>query len=134
MCERLFIAPPPTGPGESSGLAPLPAAALSLHAHCQQPLAPAPAQAILGLRSLYVLLADALERVNNLQQGLGVVLGFVGAKMVLADVIHIPQLASLGIIVAILVATVYLGGGIIGKEKPKDDSDLKGMIQMQENL
>ena len=81
-----------------------------------------------------MLLADALERVNNLQQGLGVVLGFVGAKMVLADVIHIPQLASLGIIVAILVATVYLGGGIIGKEKPKDDSDLKGMIQMQENL
>jgi predicted tellurium resistance membrane protein TerC len=37
--------------------------------------------AVLGLRSLYVLLADALHRVKHLQTGLGLVLAFVGLKM-----------------------------------------------------
>ena len=68
--------------------------------------------AILGLRSLYVLLADALHRVKNLQTGLALVLGFVGVKMMLSERFPVPQIVSLGCIVAILVATVALGGGI----------------------
>merc|ERR1719190_122140 len=37
--------------------------------------------AILGLRSLYLLLAEALEQVNGLKKGLAAVLAFVGVKM-----------------------------------------------------
>ena len=47
--------------------------------------------AILGLRSLYVLLADALHRVKNLQTGLALVLGFVGLKMMLSELFPVPQ-------------------------------------------
>merc|ERR1719414_2739048 len=41
--------------------------------------------AILGLRSLYLILAEALENVKNLKTGLGIVLAFVGLKMMLGE-------------------------------------------------
>merc|ERR1712056_90275 len=41
--------------------------------------------AILGLRSLYLLLAEALDRVTGLKKGLAVVLAFVGGKMMLGS-------------------------------------------------
>ena len=66
--------------------------------------------AILGLRALYVLLADALRRVRTLQTGLGLVLAFVGVKMMLADLFPIGQLTSLSVIVLILGGTVLCGG------------------------
>eukprot|EP00940_MAST-03C_sp_MAST-3C-sp2_P001779 g1779.t1 len=66
--------------------------------------------AILGLRSLYVLLADALHRVKNLQTGLALVLAFVGTKMVLSDFVYVSETWSLLVIVAILAITVARGG------------------------
>lgn len=66
--------------------------------------------AVLGLRSLYVLLEDLLHRVKHLQTGLGLVLAFVGIKMMLGDWIEIGQLQSLGIILAILTVTIVAGG------------------------
>ena len=64
--------------------------------------------AILGLRALYFVLAGAMERFAYLSQGLAVMLAFIGAKMILAQVVHIPTVISLGTIVAIIAAAVGL--------------------------
>jgi len=64
--------------------------------------------AILGLRALYFVLAGAMERFTYLSQGLAVMLAFIGAKMILAQVVHIPTVISLGIIVAIIAVAVVL--------------------------
>ncbi len=62
--------------------------------------------AILGLRAMYFLLAAMAAKFHLLSYGLAVVLVFIGAKMLLIDVIKIPVLASLGIVVAILAVTM----------------------------
>ena len=62
--------------------------------------------ALLGLRSLYFLLADLLPRFRYLRFGLAAILVFVGAKMLLIDVLHIPPAISLGVIVALLGAAI----------------------------
>src|SRR5271156_3423634 len=63
--------------------------------------------AILGLRSLYFLLAGMLERLHYLHFGLAAILAFVGCKMLLGKWIKIPVEVSLGIIVVVIVvATV----------------------------
>jgi tellurite resistance protein TerC len=62
--------------------------------------------AILGLRSLYFLLADAHARFRYLKVGLAFVLVFVGAKLVLLDLLKIPPLLSLAVIVSILALSV----------------------------
>jgi len=46
--------------------------------------------AILGVRALYFALAGSLQRFEYLSWGLAIVLGFVGVKMLLSRVIHIP--------------------------------------------
>ena len=62
--------------------------------------------AILGLRSLYFLLAGLMERFIYLRTGLAFVLGFVGIKMILADHFHLPTGISLVVIVVILAITI----------------------------
>src|SRR5512142_250617 len=62
--------------------------------------------AILGLRSMYFLLAGVVHRFVYLKAGLSFVLVFVGAKMLLVDVYEVPIGASLGIIALILGASV----------------------------
>jgi tellurite resistance protein TerC len=62
--------------------------------------------AMLGLRSLYFVLADALHRLVYLRQGLAVVLMFTGAKMLATDWIHISAGVSVLIIGVVLLATV----------------------------
>merc|ERR1719188_785784 len=64
--------------------------------------------AILGLRSLYVFLAQALESVNGLKRGLAVVLAFVALKMLCGHHFPLPQHVSLLIIFAILGVTVAM--------------------------
>jgi tellurite resistance protein TerC len=63
--------------------------------------------AILGLRSLYFALAGVMDKFHYLKVGLGVILSFVGVKMLLA---HSPwkidTLVSLGVVVLILVISV----------------------------
>ena len=63
--------------------------------------------AILGLRSLYFLLAWMAARFKRLHYGLAAVLCFVGLKMLLAGVVHISNGVSL------LVVAVLLGGAIV---------------------
>ncbi|ANH69862.1 TerC family protein [Mitsuaria sp. 7] len=62
--------------------------------------------AILGLRAMYFLLAAMASKFHLLSYGLAVVLVFIGAKMMLIDVIKIPVLLSLGVVVAILAITM----------------------------
>ncbi len=64
------------------------------------------AAAILGLRSLYFLLADATVRFQRLSTGLAAVLLFIGAKLVLGPWVHVDPLASLLVVLSILGLSV----------------------------
>jgi tellurite resistance protein TerC len=65
--------------------------------------------AILGLRSLYFALSGVMDKFHYLKVGLGVVLTFVGVKMLLAHTAwKIDTLVSLGVIVLILAAAVVM--------------------------
>ncbi len=71
--------------------------------------------AILGLRSLYFLLAGMLGRFRYLNIGLAAVLIFVGAKMMLIEWVRIPIVLSLGVVAGLLtisiVASLLRSGG-----------------------
>jgi len=62
--------------------------------------------AVMGLRSLYVLLAGALSRLRFLHYGLAAVLAFAGLKMLLADWIEVSPLISLAVIAVLLGVTI----------------------------
>ena len=62
--------------------------------------------AILGLRSLFFLLAGMMDRFHYLPVGLGLVLAFVGVKMIIADYYPIPINWSLGVVGALLAGSV----------------------------
>jgi len=64
--------------------------------------------AILGLRSLYFLLAGLMNRFIYLRTGLALVLAFVGIKMIIADYLPLPRALSLGVIVLILGVTIAI--------------------------
>ena len=64
--------------------------------------------AILGLRSLYFLLAGVVHKFVYLKSALAIILSFIGAKMLLADVYHIPTSASLGVVGLVLLAAITL--------------------------
>ena len=62
--------------------------------------------AILGLRAMYFLLANAKERFHYLSHALGGILIFVGIKMAISHWYHMNTYLSLAIIVAILIAAI----------------------------
>lgn len=62
--------------------------------------------ALLGLRSLYFLLAGVMARFAYLKYGLAILLVFVGAKMLLADIYKVPIMVSLSVIAALLGGTM----------------------------
>ncbi len=77
--------------------------------------------AIMGLRSLYFLLAGLIDRFEYLKFGLAALLAFAGVKMLLSDVIHLDVWVSLAIIVAILgvsIAVSLLATRSVGTDAP----------------
>jgi len=67
--------------------------------------------AILGLRSMFFLLAGVMDRFHYLKVGLALVLSFVGTKMLLTDVYKIPigySLATIGLILTGAIAASWL--------------------------
>jgi tellurite resistance protein TerC len=62
--------------------------------------------AILGLRSLFFLLAGAVEKFSYLKVGLSGVLIFVGVKMAIVDIVKIPPALSLVVIATMLGASI----------------------------
>ena len=75
--------------------------------------------AILGLRALYFLLADIHNRFTYLQEGLAIILAFVGVKMIIAEWYHIPTWASLGFIGLVLAVSIGLS---ILRPAPEDEA------------
>jgi len=68
--------------------------------------------AILGLRSLYFLLANIVEKFVFLRYGLAVILSFVGIKLLLQEIYHVPTLFSLAVIlfaleISIIASLIY---------------------------
>lgn len=64
--------------------------------------------AILGLRALYFALAGIMPMFYYLNYGLSVILAFVGTKMLVSDYYKVPITVSLGVVAAILIASVAL--------------------------
>ncbi|MGH9247038.1 MAG: TerC family protein [Acidimicrobiales bacterium] len=64
------------------------------------------ALAILGLRALYFVLAGMAGKFRYLNLGLGIILAFVGVKMLLAEVFHLPSWLSLTVIVVVLAGAI----------------------------
>jgi tellurite resistance protein TerC len=62
--------------------------------------------AILGLRALYFLLANVMDKFQYLKLGLSAVLTFIGIKMVIVDLYHIPVGLSLAIVASILTISI----------------------------
>ena len=79
--------------------------------------------AILGLRSLYFLLAGVITKFVYLKVGLSLVLVFVGAKMLLMDVYKMPIAASLGVIAGILGLSILVS--LIKPPKPIEEEASK---------
>jgi tellurite resistance protein TerC len=74
--------------------------------------------AMLGLRSLYFVIADALSRLRYLRQGLAVLLVFTAAKMLAEGRVHIGPGLSVAIIAAVLLVTVAVSTVAPGKPAP----------------
>jgi tellurite resistance protein TerC len=64
--------------------------------------------AILGLRSMYFLLASVINQFAYLGKGLGIVLSFIGIKMLVSGVVYIPIGWSLAVVGLILAGSVIL--------------------------
>ena len=62
--------------------------------------------AILGLRSLYFLLANFMYMFSRLHYGLAIILSFIGVKMLVAPFFHIPTPVSLGVVGGVLIISV----------------------------
>jgi tellurite resistance protein TerC len=71
--------------------------------------------AILGLRSLYFVLASYMEKFRYLKSALVFVLAYVGVKMILGNHYHIPDAISMGVILGILAVGIL--ASIIGARK-----------------
>ena len=74
--------------------------------------------AVMGLRSLYVLLAASLAELGYLHFGLAAVLLFAAIKMLLADWVAIGPLVSLAVIAVLLGVTV--GASLVGARYPEE--------------
>ncbi|CAN5746464.1 TerC family protein [soil metagenome] len=83
--------------------------------------------AILGLRALYFVLAGMAGRFRYLNLGLGLVLGFVGVKMLIAEWYHFPIWISLGVIAVILTVAI-----VASLRAEKRDASLAEVIEEED--
>ena len=74
--------------------------------------------AVLGLRALYFLLAGMAEKFHLLSYGLAAVLVFIGAKMLLVNVVKIPVFIALGVVALLIVSAMTLSLLIPPRPKP----------------
>jgi tellurite resistance protein TerC len=76
--------------------------------------------AILGLRSLYFVVVAALAKIHYLRLALAAILSFIGAKMILHDVIHIHHLWSLVVVGSLLSLGIIASMVHRSREKQRD--------------
>lgn len=81
--------------------------------------------AVMGLRSLFFVVSDAIKDLRFLQQALALVLGFIGVKMIMASLlqIEIPVLLSLGLVVGTLFVGVLLSVLFPAPESESDEEE-----------
>lgn len=84
--------------------------------------------AILGLRSLYFVFANVIDKFYYLKLGLAVILSYVGVKMVLADIYPIPTFLSLAII-ALVLALAIVASVIRARRLPEKPVEPKEQSQ-----
>ncbi|MDH7568314.1 MAG: TerC family protein [Armatimonadota bacterium] len=84
--------------------------------------------AILGLRALYFAVAGLMEIFHYLHYGLSAILVFVGVKMMLADVYHLPVVISLGVVSALLVLSIVASLLHRPTKKVADDAATKPTV------
>jgi tellurite resistance protein TerC len=77
--------------------------------------------AILGLRALYLVLADMLKDLKYLHYGLAAILVFAGAKMLTSDLFHLPHAVSLLTVAAILLFAII--PSVIARRRAQRASD-----------
>lgn len=81
--------------------------------------------AVLGLRSLFFLLRGAVGKFDYLQQGIAIVLAFIGVKMLIEFFdIHISIYVSLGVIVLCLTSSIFYSIHAVRKGLPKELNDI----------
>jgi tellurite resistance protein TerC len=87
--------------------------------------------AVLGLRSLFFLLKGAVNKFTHLQQGIAVVLVFIGLKM-LAEIIpfHIPVYVSLLVILVCIVASIVYSLSVAGKAEPLETDNKESDVDL----
>jgi tellurite resistance protein TerC len=71
--------------------------------------------AMLGLRSLYFVMADALSRLRYLRIGLALILVFTGTKMLVSEWIHISAAASILVIGLVLLAAIAASALLVNR-------------------
>jgi tellurite resistance protein TerC len=76
--------------------------------------------AVVGLRSLFFAIKGSLERLEYLKYGLGVILAFVGVKMLTSQYYHVDVLVSLAFILAVLAVTIAVSA-YMGKRKERPE-------------
>jgi tellurite resistance protein TerC len=82
--------------------------------------------AVLGLRSLYFLLASVVTKFWMLKYGLAVILTFVGTKMIIESWVHIPILLSLGVVLVLLAASI--AGSLIWPQRGAENEGKTGSM------
>lgn len=87
--------------------------------------------AVLGLRSLFFLLRGAVGKFAYLQQGIAIVLVFIGLKMLVEIFhIHVPSIISLLVIVICLVTSILYSMNVNGKAAKKELESKQGDIDL----
>lgn len=76
--------------------------------------------AVLGLRSLFFLLRGAANKFNYLQQGIAIVLLFIGIKMLITKWVHMPVWISLLVIVFCITGSIFYSVWHKQKNEPQD--------------
>jgi tellurite resistance protein TerC len=86
--------------------------------------------AIMGLRSLYFVIRDMMDRFDHLKYALAVILIFVGGKMIAADFVHVP----IGISLAIIVGSVIVGvvTSLVATRHKEDDGSRQAVADVNE--
>lgn len=74
--------------------------------------------AVLGLRALYFLLAGSVDRFRYLRQGIALLLVFIGVKMLVSPLVHLPIWVSLAVIAGVV-------GGAVAASVRRDRADVR---------
>jgi tellurite resistance protein TerC len=83
--------------------------------------------AVLGLRSLYFLLAASIRRFTYLSYSLAIILTFVGLKLLLRHLIEVPIAVSLVVIGSVLLAGILASGVhgvVVQRRRARDMADV----------